>query len=149
MVKRLLNAKSLLIFAGLALALCIGCRKSADDVLPDYLAYSKDTIAVLKSVKGEETAKAAAPKLKQLAARRIELDKRVANLTGSQQAAFAQNQEFVGSSLAAATELIRVAGLQIKDPEFADALKIIEGQKIAWLRRELWLALIRSGLAPR
>jgi hypothetical protein len=129
MVKRLLKSKPLLIFAGVAMALCIGCRKSADDVLPDYLTYSKDTIAVLKSVKDEETAKAAAPKLKELAARRIELDKRVTNLTEAQQAAFAQNPEFVSSSLAVATELVRVAGLQIKDQEFADALKVLEGQK--------------------
>jgi hypothetical protein len=122
------SSRFLLIFAGVALTLWNGCRKSADDVLPDYLAYATDTIAVLKSVKDEETAKAAASKLKQLAARRVGLDKRVADLSEPQQATFAQNQEFIGSSLAAATELIRVAGLQIKDPEFADALKVLEGQ---------------------
>jgi hypothetical protein len=124
-----MKAKSLALFAGIALALCVGCRKSADDVLPDYLAYTRDTTAALKTVNDEETAKAAAPKLKELAARRIEVDKRVANLSESQQAAFAQNQDFMASSLSMATELVRVAGLQIKDPEFADALKVLEGQK--------------------
>ena len=124
-----MSFRCLFFTASLALALCVGCRKSADDVLPDYLANTKDTTAVLKTVKDEETAKAAAPKLKELAARKIEIDKRVANLSESQQAAFAQNQEFMGSSLSMATELVRVAGLQIKDPEFADALKVLEGQK--------------------
>jgi hypothetical protein len=124
-----MRTKSFLAFAGLALSLCCGCRKSADDVLPDYLAYSNETTAVLKTVKDEETAKAATPKLKALAARRLELDKRVANLSESQQAAFAQNQSFMEAALAAATETVRVAVLQIKDPEFADALKILEGQK--------------------
>ena len=124
-----MRTKSLVVFAGLALALCSGCRKSADDVLPDYLAYTNESTAVLKTVKDEETAKAAAPKLKALAARRLELDKRVATLSESQQSAFAQNQSFMESSLAAAAETVRVAGLQIKDPEFADALKVLEGQK--------------------
>jgi hypothetical protein len=124
-----MKSNSLLVLAGVTLALCVGCRKSADDVLPDYLAYSKDTIAVLKSVKDEDTAKAAAPKLKELAARRIELDKRVANLSESQQAAFGQNQDFMASAVAAAAETVRVSGLQIKDPDFADALKVLEGQK--------------------
>jgi hypothetical protein len=124
-----MRTKSVWVLAGLAVALCCGCRKSADDVLPDYLAYTNETTAVLKSVKDEETAKAAAPKLKALAARRLELDKRVANLSESQQAAFAQNPGFMEASLAAAAETVRVAGLQIKDPEFADALKVLEGQK--------------------
>ena len=123
-----IRTKSFLACAGLALSLCCGCRKSADDVLPDYLAYSNETTAVLKTVKDEETAKAAAPKLKALAARRLELDKRVANLSESQQAAFAQNQAFMEASLAAAAEIVRVAGLQIKDQEFSDALKVLEGQ---------------------
>ncbi len=121
--------KSIPFVIGVSIVLCVGCRKSADDVLPDYLAYTRDTTAALKTVNDEETAKAAAPKLKELAARRIEVDKRVANLSESQQAAFAQNQEFMASSLSMATELVRVAGLQIKDPEFADALKVLEGQK--------------------
>jgi hypothetical protein len=123
-----MRTKSFLACAGLALSLCCGCRKSAHDVLPDYLAYTNETTAVLKTVKDEETAKAAAPKLKALAARRLELDKRVANLSESQQAAFAQNQAFMEASLAAAAEIVRVAELQIKDQEFGDALKVIEGQ---------------------
>ncbi len=123
------RTKSLLVFTGLALSLCCGCRKSADDVLPDYLTYTNETTAVLKTVKDEETAKTAAPKLKSLAARRRELDKRVANLSENRQAAFAQNQALMEASLAAAAEIVLVAGLRIKDQEISDALKVLEGQK--------------------
>src|SRR5262249_11918351 len=100
---------------------------SPDSVTQDMIAFQKDLAAVLRTIKDEDSARAAMPKLKAAEARNLQLLKRSTILTNLPK----EQKQVLGKKYLAAmdearTEVLqennRVRGLGIKDKDFNDLL---------------------------